>query len=342
MGEYQAQARVSIVAIPDIMASTLTGIYDVLNSYDLLSTYDDSLPRRAPFTVEIVGSKCGPMFSASGTPLQVQRSIGEIASTDIVIVPSIMVEGGQWRPGRYPEVVLWLSAMHARGATLCSACSGVLLLAETGLLGGKEATIHWIYAQTFRKNFPTVRLAPERALIATGERNQFIMSGASTSWHDLVLYLIARYAGPTAAQTTARFFALQWHADGLSPYVVFEPPTDHGDAVIQSAQAWLRSHFSVANPIEQIVRHAGIPQRSFKRRFKNATGHAPIDYIQRLRVEEAKRRLERTDAPVDEISWQVGYEDPAFFRRLFKRLTGVTAGAYRRRFKIPEFSPVQS
>jgi transcriptional regulator GlxA family with amidase domain len=90
------------------------------------------------------------------------------------------------------------------------------------------------------------------------------------------------------------------------------------------------------------VRHAGIPQRSFKRRFKNATGHAPIDYIQRLRVEEAKRRLERTDAPVDEISWQVGYEDPAFFRRLFKRLTGVTAGAYRRRFKIPEFSPVQS
>jgi transcriptional regulator GlxA family with amidase domain len=144
------------------------------------------------------------------------------------------------------------------------------------------------------------------------------------------------------AQTTAKFFALQWHADGLSPYVVFEPPTDHGDAVIQSAQAWLSSHFSVANPIEQIVRRAGIPQRSFKRRFKNATGHAPIDYIQRLRVEAAKRRLERTDAPVDEISWQVGYEDPAFFRRLFKRLTGVTAGVYRRRFKIPEFSTVRS
>ena len=162
------------------------------------------------------------------------------------------------------------------------------------------------------------------------------MSGASTSWHDLILYLIAQHAGPTAAQSVAKFFALQWHADGLSPYVVFEPVTDHGDAAIQKAQSWLARHFSVAGPIEQAARISGIAERSFNRRFKSATGHAPIDYVQRLRVEEAKRRLERTQGPVDEISWQVGYEDPAFFRRLFKRITGVTAGAYRRKFRIPE------
>ena len=102
------------------------------------------------------------------------------------------------------------------------------------------------------------------------------------------------------------------------------------------------NHFSVANPIEQAARISGIPARSFKRRFKSATGHAPIDYVQRLRGEEAKRRLERTDAPVDEISWQVGYEDPAFFRRLFKRITGATAGAYRRKFQIPGVEIVSS
>ena len=162
------------------------------------------------------------------------------------------------------------------------------------------------------------------------------MSGTSSSWHDLVLYLIAQHAGPTAAQAVAKFFAFQWHADGLSPYLVFEPVTDHGDAAIRKAQEWLNSHFSVAGPIEQAARISGVPERSFKRRFKNATGHAPIDYVQRLRVEEAKRRLERTRAPVDEIGWNVGYEDSAFFRRLFKRLTGVTAGAYRRKFHIPQ------
>jgi transcriptional regulator GlxA family with amidase domain len=225
--------------------------------------------------------------------------------------------------------------MHGRGAQLCSTCSGVLLLAETGLLDGKDATIHWIYAPTFRRNFPNVRLRLDKPLVATGERHGFIMSGASTSWHDLALYVIAQHMGPTIAQSVVKFFAFQGHADGLSPYVVFEPATDHGDAKIRSIQEWLGSHFSVANPIEQAVRQSGIPERSFKRRFKNATGLAPIDYVQRLRVEEAKRRLERTGAPVDEIGWNVGYEDPAFFRRLFKRTTGITAGAYRRKFQIP-------
>ena len=156
--------------------------------------------------------------------------------------------------------------MHAAGAQLCSTCSGVLLLAETGLLDGKDATVHWMYAQTFRRNFPNVRLRLDRALVAAGKHQEFLMSGASTSWHDLILYLIAQHAGPTAAQAVAKFFAFQCHADGLSPYIVFEPVTDHGDAAIDKAQSWLGRHFSVANPVEQAARISGIPERSFKRR----------------------------------------------------------------------------
>jgi transcriptional regulator GlxA family with amidase domain len=328
--------QVYLVAIPEVMASTLMGIYDVLNSFDLLSTYGDGLARRAYFKAEIVAASAGPLSSASGVSLKVSRAFEQVDSADVIIVPSILVEGGEWQQGRYPGLVKWLTEMHATGAQLCSACSGVLLLAETGLLDGKDATVHWMYARTFRRNFPNVRLRLDRALVAAGKHQEFLMSGASTSWHDLILYLVAQHAGPTASQAVAKFFAFQWHADGLSPYVVFEPVIDHGDAAIYKAQSWLSRHFSVANPIEQAARIAGIPERSFKRRFKNATGHAPIDYVQRLRVEEAKRRLERTRAPVDEISWKVGYEDPGFFRRLFKRVTGVTAGAYRRKFHIPE------
>jgi transcriptional regulator GlxA family with amidase domain len=324
MSADSKSVRVCLVAIPEMMASTLMGLYDVLNSFNLLGTYADGLAGRARFKAEIVAAKAGSLSSASGMAVEAKRSIKQIDSTDVVIVPSILVERGEWERGRYPTIVKWLTEMHAGGAQLCSTCSGVLLLAETGLLDGKDATVHWMYAQTFQRNFPKVRLRLDRA------------SGTSTSWHDLILYLIAQHAGPTAAQAVAKYFAFQWHADGLSPYVIFEPVTGHGDAAIQKAQDWLSRHFSVANPIEQAARVSGIAERSFKRRFKSATGHAPIDYVQRLRVEEAKRRLERTQAPVDEISWKVGYEDPAFFRRLFKRITGVTAGVYRRKFHIPQ------
>jgi transcriptional regulator GlxA family with amidase domain len=228
--------------------------------------------------------------------------------------------------------------MSGRGAVLCSACSGIFLLAETGLFDGKDVTVHFGYARQFAATYPAVQIHPERVLVTSGRREELVTSGASTTWHDLVLYLIARYAGATTAQQVARMFALQWHQDGLTPYIVFEGRSDHGDAEIQSAQQWLGKHFSVANPVEEMIKRSKLAERTFKRRFTAATGLAPIAYVQRLRIEDAKRRLERTEDSVDEISWRVGYEDAAFFRRLFKRTTGMAPGAYRKRFRIPEFA----
>ena len=126
------------------------------------------------------------------------------------------------------------------------------------------------------------------------------MSGASASWHDLVLYLVARHVGPTAAQALAKFLLLQWHTDGQAPYVPFNPPTDHGDAIVAEAQEWLRTSYAVAAPVTELVERSGLPERTFKRRFAKATGYSPIAYVQHTRVEEAKRRLERTSAPVDD------------------------------------------
>jgi transcriptional regulator GlxA family with amidase domain len=183
-----------------------------------------------------------------------------------------------------------------------------------------------------------VPVDPSRVLVVAGRREELISSGASMTWHDLVLYLIARHAGATAAQAVARLFALQWHQDGLAPFMVFEGHSDHGDSAVKAAQDWIAGHVSVANPLEEMIRRAGLAERTFKRRFTAATGLAPLAYVQRLRIEDAKRRLERTEASVDDIAWQVGYEEPAFFRRLFKRVTGLTPGAYRKRFGIPDFA----
>jgi len=223
-------------------------------------------------------------------------------------------------------------------AVICSACSGIFLLGETGLYDGMDATVHFGYAREFAAAYPSVAIHPERVLVICGLREELVSSGASTTWHDLVLYLIARYAGATTAQEVARLFALQWHQDGLTPYIIFERKSDRGDAEIQSAQQWLSRNFSIANPVEEMIKRSRLAKRTFKRRFVTATGLTPIAYVQRLRIEDAKRRLERTDVSVDEISWRVGYEDAAFFRRLFKRTTGLAPGAYRKRFRIPEFA----
>ena len=331
----QAPYRVSLVVIPEAMTFTLNGLYEVFGSFGMLATHDHALPRQPPFRVENVGLNRGLSPAASGLPVQVHASIGEVAETDLVIIPSVLVAGGDWVTGRHPEVVQWLRTVHGRGATLCSACSGLLLLAETGLLSGKEATMHWAYEPTFRRNFPDVQLRPEEVLVTAGERQEFVMSGAAMVWHDLVLYLIERYVGAAAAQSIARFFAMRWHDDGQAPYISFAPSTGHGDAAVADAQVWLERNFSIANPVDEMVGRSGVPERTFKRRFTQATGIAPLDYVQRLRVEFAKRRLEQSDAAIDEISWAVGYEDPAFFRRLFARITGVAPGVYRRRYRVP-------
>ncbi len=329
--------HVSLLAIGEGAISTLHGLHDVLSSFGMLAGSDDAIPASPPFRVEIIGAAAGPLRLASGLVAHAHRGVAEIdaGETDIVIVPSVVLPRTGWRPGRYPALVEWLTRAHARGAILCSACSGIFLLAETGLFDGRDATMHWCYVPPFRALFPAVRLFPERALVAAGARTELVTSGASTSWHDLVLYLIARHVNPAAAQAVAKFFALQWHRDGLGPYMVFEGRRDHGDAAVLAAQTWLEENASVASPVEGVVRRSGMPERTFKRRFTEATGLPPLAYVQQLRVAEAKRRLERTEEPVDEIAWRVGYEDPAFFRRLFKRITGLSPAVYRRQLQVP-------
>jgi transcriptional regulator GlxA family with amidase domain len=162
------------------------------------------------------------------------------------------------------------------------------------------------------------------------------MACRATPWHDLILYLVARHVGPATAQAVARFHLLQWHPDGQAPFSVFNPATDHGDAAILDAQRWVAEHHAIAGPVTEMQRLSRLAPRTFKRRFTAATGVTPIRYVQHIRIERAKRLLETTAESIEEISWTVGYEDPAAFRRLFKRITALTPGEYRRRFRLPD------
>lgn len=337
MTDQHRPLHVSLAGLPGAMSLPVTGLYEVLTSFPMLRTLYPDVPTASPFEVEIVAAERSDHTAASGLPLRIDRTVDQLDRTDIVIVPSMAgMTGCRWQTGRHAKFVEWLSRMHDQGASLCSACSGVLVLAETGLLDGRRATIHWAFAETFRDNFPKVDLCLDEVLLTAGERNELVMSGATASWHDLVLHLIAHYVNPTSAQAMAKFMLLQSHTEGQAPFLPFTPRTDHGDAAISGLQEWLEANFTVATPVEEMARRMELSTRSLERRFKDATCYSPIEYVQRLRIDEAKRRLERTDAPVDTISWQVGYEDAAYFRRLFKRISRLTPSDYRKRFSMPK------
>jgi transcriptional regulator GlxA family with amidase domain len=323
--------RVSILALPESLATPIHGLYETLKILDAVAGGGD--PGSPAFEVSIVGLAPNTFAGATGLPLQVHRAVGEIERTDIVLMASMLFDG-EWVKGRHPEIVRWLRAMHTGGASLCSACAGALLLAETGLLDGREATTHWAFAPTFRKNFPTVNLRVEQLLVSTGRRQELVTSGAASSWQDLILFLIARHQSPAAARAVGKFLLFPWHAEAQTPYVSFSPPINHGDGAVRAAQQWVEDHLDAMAPVDEMTRRSGLAASSFKRRFRNATGLSPIQYVQHVRVEAAKHLLEGTDCGIEELCRRIGYEDPSSFRRLFRRMTTLTPAGYRKKFRI--------
>jgi transcriptional regulator GlxA family with amidase domain len=200
-------------------------------------------------------------------------------------------------------------------------------------LDGCPATSHWGYQDLFRRRYPKVRFDPAPNLVYADPAGRIVTAGGTTSWHDLALHIIARHAGPAEALRIAKVYLLKWHDDGELPYAALVRPVPHGDAVARRCEDWLHANFRAADAIATAIERAGIPERTLKRRFKAATGVPLIAYLQNLRIEEAKRLLETTDLAADEIGARVGYADASFFRRLFKRLAGLTPGRYRRLFQ---------
>jgi transcriptional regulator GlxA family with amidase domain len=182
-----------------------------------------------------------------------------------------------------------------------------------------------------------VALHEDRILVQTGPGHSILCSGGASSWQDLALLLVAKHGGTEEAIRLSKLFLYQWHRDGQLPYASMLTNVGHGDAVILRCQTWLAQNYERPDIVAALVRHSGLPKRTFDRRFRAATGYSPLAYVQALRVEEAKQMLETASAPVDVIAREVGYEDSASFRRLFRRLAGMTPGDYRRRFQVPSF-----
>lgn len=325
---------VIIVAVPETAGSALYGMLDVLlaagNIWQTLVRVDsiDTL-----FRVRIISPTGEPFTCGNGIPVRPELSVEESPDTQIVILPELWLGPDEHLQGRYPELMGWIRRQHERGASIYSACSGAVMLAETGLLDQCEATSHWGYQDLFRKYYPNVRFRPEPNLAFADPSGRIVTAGGTTSWHDLAIHIISRHCSPGEALRIAKVYLLKWHGEGELPYETLVRNNPHADSVAHTCEKWLEEHFTEQGAIPRVVELANIPERTLKRRFKIATGSSLIERLQDLRVEEAKRLLEASAMPVDEISFDVGYEDASFFRRLFKRRTGLTPSQYRRMFK---------
>ncbi|RBP81970.1 AraC family transcriptional regulator with amidase-like domain [Rhodobacter sp. 140A] len=245
-----------------------------------------------------------------------------------IVPPSIIMPEEMAPP---PEAARWLSARHAAGTVLCSVCAGAFVLAETGLMNGRRVTTHWAFAAQLAARFPEIRLAEDHMMIDEGD---VMTAGGILAWTDLGLTLVERLLGPTTMLATAKFLLIDPPRTSQRPFAQFIPRFDHGDEAIRAAQHHLHAHAFAALRLGDLHGIAAMTERTFLRRFTAATGHRPNDYLQQVRIAKAREDLERTITPVDQIAWQVGYSDPAAFRKIFQKITGSTPVAYRQRFGI--------
>jgi transcriptional regulator GlxA family with amidase domain len=330
--------EVLILGIPETAGSALYGMIDVLCSAgNLWQTLVRSRDESTLFNVRVVSPSMTPFTCGNGIPIQPNVCLDEDPEADVIILPEVWLGPDESITGRYPKLIEWIIHRYKSGSELYSACSGSILLAETGLLDGRQATSHWGYQDLFRKNYPKIHFEPASNLVYADATRRIVTAGGTTSWHDLALHIIGRHSSPGDAMQIAKVYLLKWHDEGQLPYSPLVTNTPHADSVVKKAQNWMEENFRDIDAIKQLVSTVSIPERSFKRRFKAATGTTLIEYLQNLRIEEAKQMLETSELPIDEISADVGYLDCSFFRRLFKRLTGLTPSNYRRMFQVSAF-----
>jgi len=328
-----APPRICLLTTPETSASLLYGLFDVLTTAGaIIPEMLQGMPGHQLFDVRIVAATAVPFRCYGNVLIEPTQGIADIDRTDVAIVCDMYQPINQPPHGRYRQEIEWLKRVYERGAVLASVCTGSLMLAEAGLLNGLEAAGHWAYHDMFRDHYPKVKLRDNSILCFAGEGNRIVTAGGTMSWQDLSLYLITHYGGYKQALLTAKAFLMADRSDGQRAFAIMVPRIQKSDGAIADSQTWIAENYACDNPVARMANRAGLTPRTFARRFRSSTGYEPMDYVQSLRVEEAKQLLETIDLSVEEVGHAVGYEDPTSFRRLFKRKAGLTPAAYRRKF----------
>jgi transcriptional regulator GlxA family with amidase domain len=288
------------------------------------------------YSIRIAGVPLEQKLQNASFSLNAIADIHTIETPDCIILPSFDTPN-DFAIRNSREALDWVVRQYKEGAEVASLCTGTFLLAATGLLNGKSCSTHWAAETVFRERFPELDLRTDKIIT---DRDGVYTAGGATSGLNLVLYLIEKYSGRPTALYCAEVLQIDIDRNSQSPYNLFEGLKTHKDEAIREIQEYIEAKVEEKVTVEDLARHCAMHRINFSRRFKKATQISPVDYIQRVKIEAAKRSLESTRKNVNEVMYSVGYADPKAFRNIFKKVAGVTPQEYKNKFAQHRSIPV--
>jgi transcriptional regulator GlxA family with amidase domain len=325
--------RVHVVVLRDSTAIVPVAVSELLRKAEELAATMPA-PARRSLAITLVGATRS-VTTAGGFPVRCGATFDEVGKSDLVVVPALDPDIGA-RLASNAKAVAWVRKMFRAGADVASVCTGAFVLGEAGLLDGRSVTTHWAFQGLLAERYPKASIEPQAIVVDQG---RVCTAGGATSFINLVLFLVERHLGKEAAFAASRMFLIDVNKSPQGAYAIFSPQKNHGDAEILRAQEIIERDQGRASTVDTLAQRIAMTKRTFTRRFKSATGNTPSAYIQRVRVEAAKRALEQSRAPLHAVAGDVGYLDVVAFRKTFARWTGLTPAAYRQRYTVVGSNP---
>jgi transcriptional regulator GlxA family with amidase domain len=308
--------------------NNLSSIVGPFKMFNRANFYVEQAGRNRVFEIDLVGTTEKVDFYQGLFSVTTQKSIWEINQTDLIIIPSLNHNYESAIAGN-GALISWIYERYKEGAEIASICSGAFLLAASGVLDGKQCSTHWAAAEDFRRMFPNVNLQTDQLIT---DENGIYTNGGAYSFLNLMIYLIEKYYGRETAIFCSKVFQIDVARNMQSEFSIFNGHKKHDDGAVQEAQLFLEENYHEKISIEALAEKLNVSRRNFDRRFKKATGFTPLEYLQRVRVEAAKKAFENTRLNVNEVMYDVGYSDSKAFRKVFSRITGLPPIDYRARY----------
>jgi len=315
-----------IILVPE--SAVLQGIADPRYLFTAVNQFLTNAGKPPLFDVKLAGLTKEVTLNAGTFSIHTDLLLDEVKKADLVIIPPL---SGDLKAAieRNKAFIPWILDQYNKGSQVASLCLGAFLLASTGLLDGKKCSTHWLFANEFRNMFPNIDLVDEKVI--TEEKNVYSSGGANSYWN-LLLHLVEKYTNREMAILASKFFVIDMGRNDQSPFIIFKGQKDHEDEVVRNAQDYIEQNFQNKISVDELSDKFNVVRRTFERRFKKSTHNTIVEYIQRVKIEAAKKSFESSRKTIYEVMYDVGYTDIKAFRDVFKKVTGMPPVDYRNKY----------
>jgi transcriptional regulator GlxA family with amidase domain len=316
------------ILVPDGEGNNLSSIVGAYKIFTRANACWKETGRREIFKIELAGISKKVEYYDGLFTVKPHTHISSIAKTNLIIIPSLN-HNYERSVKKNAALIEWIEKQYNKGAEIASICTGAFLLASSGLLDGKTCSTNWAVADQFRTMFPQVHLQVDKLIT---HENGIYTNGGAYSFLNLIIYLVEKYYDRQTAIFCSKVFQIEMDRQSQSAFIIFKGQKQHGDEMVQKAQAYIESRMDEKISVDQLSSKFAVGRRNFDRRFIKATGNTPVEYAQRIKMEVAKKAFENTRKTVNEVMYEVGYSDPKAFREVFRKISGLSPLDYRNKY----------